>query len=147
MINFRGITEDNFDDIIKMSNPEGERFMAVNSVSLAQCWLYRDNGDVFPAAIYDDDVPVGFILLEEDMDEEKLMLWRIMFPTENCGKGYGTEAVRKIVEMARASGRYRGIYLDCNAENVIAMHVYEKVGFVPTGDINYGDVEMAIIFK
>ena len=70
MINFRGITEDNFDDIIKMSNPEGERFMAVNSVSLAQCWLYRDNGDVFPAAIYDDDVPVGFILLEEDMDED-----------------------------------------------------------------------------
>ena len=147
MINFRRIDEENFDAIIGMRNPDGEKFMALNSVSLAQCWLYRDNGDVFPAAIYNDDIPVGFILLEEDTDEEKLMIWRMMFPTENCGKGYGTEAVRRIVEMARASGKYEGIYLDCNAENVVAMHVYEKAGFAATGDINHGDVEMAIKFK
>ena len=147
MISFRAITEENFDAIIGMKNPDSERFVAPNSVSLAQCWLYRDSGDVFPAAIYTDDEPVGFILLEEDMDEEKLMLWRMMFPPENCGKGYGTEAVRKIVELARESGKYKGIYLDCNAENAAAMHVYKKAGFVPTGDTNHGDVEMAIIFR
>ena len=146
MINFRAITENNFDDIIKMRNPYGERFVAQNSVSLAQCWLYRDNGDVFPFAIYNDDELVGFMLLEEDMDDEKLMLWRMMLPEENCGRGYGTEAVRLMVKLAEDSGRYRGIYLDCNEENRVAMHVYEKVGFERTGDINYGDAEMAIIF-
>ena len=147
MITFRAITEDNFDAIIGMRNLDGERFVAPNSVSLAQCWLYRENGDVFPAAIYRGEEPVGFILLEEDADEEKLMLWRMMFPPENCGRGYGTEAARKIVELARESGKYKGIYLDCNAENTAAMRVYKKAGFAPTGDINHGDVEMAIIFR
>ena len=152
MINFRAITEDNFDEIIKMRNAAGERYVAQNSVSLAQCWLYRDNGDVFPFAIYNDDEIVGFMLLEEDIDEEKLMLWRMMLwrmmlPEENCGRGYGTEAVRLIVKLAKESGRYRGIYLDCNEENRAAMHVYEKAGFERTGDINYGDAEMAIIFN
>ena len=36
MINFRKITEDNFDTIIQMKRPEGERFVAPNAVSLAQ---------------------------------------------------------------------------------------------------------------
>ena len=46
MINFRKITEDNFDAIIKMKRPEGENFVASNAFSLAQAWLYRDDGDV-----------------------------------------------------------------------------------------------------
>ena len=72
MVNFRKITEENFDAIIKMKRPEDESFVASNAVSLAQAWLYRDNGDVFPFAIYDDDMVVGFMLLEEDMEYERL---------------------------------------------------------------------------
>ena len=68
MVNFRKITEDNFDAIIKMKRPDDEGFVASNAVSLAQAWLYRDDGDVFPFAIYDDDTVVGFMLLEEDMN-------------------------------------------------------------------------------
>lgn len=90
MVNFRKITEDNFDAIIKMKRPEGENFVASNAYSLAQAWLYRDDGDVFPFAIYDDDTVVGFMLLEEDLEDQRLDLWRIMFPPENEGKGYGT---------------------------------------------------------
>ena len=74
MITFRPITEDNFDAIIAMRRPEEENFVASNAESLAQCWLYRDNNDVFPFAIYADEEPVGFLLLEEDMDENTLIL-------------------------------------------------------------------------
>ena len=146
MVNFQKITEANFDAIIRMKRPEGERFVAPNSVSLAQAWLYRENEDVFPFAICDGDMPVGFMLLEEDMDEEKLMLWRIMVSPEQEGKGYGTAAVRLLIELARKSGKYRGLYLDCDRENKAAWHVYEKLGFRPTGDINHGSVEMQLLF-
>ena len=71
MVNFRKITEENFDAIIKMKRPEGENFVASNAFSLAQTWLYRDDGDVFPFAIYDDDTVVGFMLLEEAMEDER----------------------------------------------------------------------------
>lgn len=147
MVRFEAITEDNFDAILAMKRPEGERFVAPNSVSLAQAWLYREAGDVFPCAIYNDREVVGFLLLEEDREEDKLMLWRIMFPPEHEGKGYGTQAVRLLIRLARESGKYEGLYLDCAQDNAVARHVYEKVGFRPTGEINHGDIEMRIALR
>lgn len=144
VINFRKITEDNFDAIINMKRPEGENFVATNAVSLAQAWLYRDNNDVFPFAIYDDDTVVGFMLLEEDMEEERLDLWRIMLPPENEGKGYGTAAVKLMIQYAKASGRYKSIGLLCGTENHNARRIYDKLGFLPTGEMCYGDVEMRL---
>lgn len=144
MIHFRSITEENFDAILRMRRPEGEGFVASNAYSLAQAWLYRENGDVFPCAIYHEDTLVGFLLLEEDAQERKLMLWRIMFPPEQENKGYGTAAVRLLISLARESGRYNGLYLDCSEKNAAAMHIYRKLGFQPTGDINHGDLEMRL---
>lgn len=144
MINFRKITEENFDAIIKMKRPEGENFVASNAFSLAQAWLYRDDGDVFPFAIYNDDAVVGFMLLEEDMEEKRLDLWRIMLPPENEGKGYGTAAVKLLIQYAKDSGRYKSIGLLCGPKNCNARHIYDKLGFQPTGEICYGDVEMRL---
>ena len=43
--------------------------MASNAYSLAEAWLYKDTGDVYPFAIYNDDTPVGFMMLDEDQEE------------------------------------------------------------------------------
>lgn len=144
MVNFKKITEENFDAIIKMKRPESENFVASNAVSLAQAWLYRDDGDVFPFAIYDDDTVVGFMLLEEDMDDERLDLWRIMLPPENEGRGYGTAAVKLMIQYTKESGRYKSIGLLCGPKNHNARHIYDKLGFQPTGEICYGDIEMRL---
>lgn len=144
MVQFRKITEENFNCFIQMKRPEGDRFVASNAVSLAQAWLYRDDGDVFPFAIYHHDTPVDFMLLEEDMDDARLDLWRIMLAPEHEGKGYGTAAVRLVIQYARESGRYKHIGLLCGPENHNARHIYDKLGFQPTGEICYGDVEMRL---
>lgn len=140
MINFKAITEDNFDAIIRMKRPEKEHFVASNAYSLAQAWLYRDNNDVYPFAIYNDEEPVGFMMLDEDLVERSLIIWRIMFPEEQQNKGYGTEAIRKIVELARESGKYDFMIIDYAPENKIAEHVYKKLGFQPTGEISNGEI-------
>ena len=106
MISFRAITEDNFDAIIRMKRPDDEHFVASNAYSLAQAWLYRDAGDVYPFAIYDGDKPVGFMMLDEDLDEKCLIIWRIMFPVENQFKGYGTAAIREIIRLAKESDKF-----------------------------------------
>ena len=142
MVTLRAITEDNFDAIIAMKRPEGEDFVAPNSVSLAQCWLYRNNGDVFPCAIYAEETPVGFLLLEED--ERTLVIWRIMLPEEHTGHGYGRAAVEEVIRRAKASGKYACLQLDCAPENHRARRLYEGLGFRPTGAINHGSVEMAL---
>ncbi|MGN1343024.1 MAG: GNAT family N-acetyltransferase [Traorella sp.] len=144
MIHFQEISEDNFDAIIHMKRPEGEHFVASNAVSLAQAWLYRNDGDVFPLAIYHDDEVVGFVLLEEDLEEERLDLWRIMIAYEYEGHGYGSEAIKRVIEYAKESKKYKKMFLLCANENVKARHIYDKLGFQPTGEICYGDIQMSL---
>lgn len=145
MINFRKITEDNFTAIIQMKRPEGEKFVASNAYSMAQAWLYREAGDVYPFAIYNEEMPVGFMMLDEDTEERCLVIWRIMFPEEHQGKGYGTWAIQQIIQLAKDSGKYDFIILDYVPGNEIAKHVYEKLGFLPTGEIvNNGEIEMKL---
>ena len=144
MINFRAITEDNFDAIIRMKRPDDEHFVASNAYSLAQAWLYRDAGDVYPFAIYDDDQPVGFMRLDEDADERCLIIWRIMFPGENQNKGYGTAAIREIIRLAKDSGKYDFLLIDYAPDNKIAEHVYTKLGFKPTGVFEHGEYELRL---
>lgn len=142
MINFRKITEDNFKAVIQMKRPEEEHFVAPNAVSLAQAWLYKDNNDVYPFAIYNDDTLVGFMMLDEDLEERSLMFWRILFPEEHRNKGYGTEAIKKVIALAKESGKYDFLTLDYVQGNEAAKHVYEKIGFKPTGEISNGEVVM-----
>lgn len=147
MISFRKITEDNFAAIIQMKRPDGEKFVASNAYSLAQAWLYREAGDVYPFAIYHEETPVGFMMLDEDLEERSLVIWRIMFPEEYQNKGYGTQAIKQIIQLAKDSGKYDFILLDYVPENEIAKHVYEKLGFLPTGEIiNNGEIEMKLVF-
>ena len=147
MINFRAITEDNFQTIIHMKRPEGEHFVSSNAYSLAQAWLYRDAGDVYPFAIYHGDEPVGFMMLDEDLEEECLIIWRIMFPVENQGRGYGSAAIGEIIRLARESGKYTHLLIDYAPENHIAEHVYKKLGFRPTGKFEHGEYELRLDLK
>lgn len=147
MVNFRKITEENFDAITKMKRPDGEGFVASNAYSLAQAWLYRDANDVYPFAIYNDDEPVGFMLLDEELEERNLVIWRIMLPVEHQNKGFGSQAIGKIVQMAKESGKYDFMIIDYVPENKIAGHVYEKIGFKPTGEISNGEIVMRLELK
>ena len=147
MVHFRKITEENFKAVIQMKRPEGENYVASNAVSLAQAWLYRENGDVYPFTIYNGDTPVGFMLLDEDESERRLLLWRIMFPPEHTNKGYGTQAIKLLIYLARESGKYDRLYLTYAPDNSIAEHVYQKLGFSLTGEVDeeYGELEMCLM--
>ncbi len=146
MIQFKAITEDNFSEIVHMKRPEGETFVAANVYSLAQAWLFREAGDVYPFAICEGDKVVGFMMLDEDLEERCLVIWRVLIAEESLGRGYGTEALRQIIQLARESGKYDFMILDCHPENRRAWHVYEKVGFCATGEEENGECIMRLDF-
>lgn len=145
-IYFKAITEDNFEAIMQMKRPANEHFVASNAYSLAQAWLYRDANDVYPFAIYHREMPVGFMMLDEDLEERCLAIWRIMFPVEQQNKGYGTQAIKKIIQLAKDSGKYDFMIIDYSPENKIAKHVYEKLGFRPTGETNNDEITLKLSF-
>lgn len=145
MVHFEAITEENFSAVMQMKRPPDEHFVASNAYSLAQAWLYRDAGDVYPFAVYDDDTPVGFMMLDEDLEERCLIIWRILFPPEHQNRGYGSQAVKEIIRMAKDSGKYDFLLLDCAPDNHIARHVYDKLGFCPTGVQHDGEIELKLM--
>jgi aminoglycoside 6'-N-acetyltransferase len=49
------------------------------------------------------------------------------------GRGLGTEAVRRMVRHLLERRGHHRVTIDPAVDNVVAIHVYEKVGFTPVG--------------
>lgn len=130
MVKFEQITEDNFLAVINLKVDESqEKFVASNTRSLAECYLYRDNNDVFPLAIKVVDKVVGFAMYYTDDEEESATIWRIMIGIEYQNKGYGKEAMKKLEELVKSLEKYKVIYTSYNKDNVIAKNLYLALGY------------------
>src|SRR5690625_3016823 len=102
MIKFVEINEDNYEAVLKLKLTDEQdeaKFIAPNVRSIADAYLYREAGDVFPYAVQDGETVVGFILLDEDVEEKEYMIWRMMVDKDRQGKGYGRAIVKKVIEM------------------------------------------------
>lgn len=140
MIELREIDEENFQAIVSMRLPEEQRrFVADNVYSLAQAWLYREAGDVFPCAVYAQGRPVGFMMAETDEEAREFILWRLVIAPSCQGRGYGTAAVKLAIEKARLSGKFDFATVDYKPGNEAARRAYEKAGFAATGERANGE--------
>ncbi len=93
MIVLKPVDEISYQAVLDLTVAEADKgFVAPNVRSLADAWLYRMNGDVFPYAIWADEQVVGFALIDIDEDIQQYMLWRFMIGQEFQGKGYGQAA-------------------------------------------------------
>ena len=144
MINLRKITEEIFPAIIKMKMPEDQHFVAPNVYSLAEAWLHPS---ARPFAIYNDDLLVGFVMLDWNPNKQDLGIWRLMIAIDQQGKGYGQETIKIVIEMAKKEGKFKSLSLDYTPENKIGEHIYYKLGFRPTGEIDEGEIIMKLDIK
>lgn len=134
MIEFKEIDESNFDQIIEMSiKDEDKTFVAPNVKSLAQAWLYRNDNDVFPYAIYYNHNLIGFILLDIDIEEKEYMIWRMMIDQEHQGKGYGRASILKVIEMSREHPDCDHLIADYVIGNNKMKYLLESIGFKEVG--------------
>ncbi|SHJ05620.1 diamine N-acetyltransferase [Clostridium cavendishii DSM 21758] len=145
MIELRKITEDNFNECIKLEpKEEQKRFVAPNIRSLAEAYVALSNNDCIPMtyAIYNDDIMVGFIMLaynEDEDHEEENVYWvcRLMIDKRHQGNGYGKEAMIKAIEVIRTFpyGKASKVSLSYEPENEGAKRLYASLGFIETGII------------
>ncbi len=136
MIEFREITEENFYDVISLevSTEQHEaKFVAGNVKSLAEAWLYREAGDVFPYAIYAHDELVGFILIDIDDETSEYMIWRMMIDKNHQGKGYGQKVVEKVIEIAQSRDDTDTVIANYVKGNDAMQSIVTRLGFKQTG--------------
>lgn len=141
------ITKDNWEKVIFLTtNTENshticEEFVASNAYSILQSF-YED--DWIIKAIEHEGELIGFAMYGYCEERNFYELCRFMIDRKYQGQGYGTQALSLIVEEMKNKYDCNEIYLSTEPENARAKHVYEKFGFVSTGEIWY-DEELYIL--
>lgn len=143
-IEFRKITRENFYSLLNMDPGDGGKFVAPNAVSLAEAWLHYEAHDTHPFAVYHAEELVGFMMVHEDRRKAVLDLWRLAIAKDRQGTGYGTAALRRLISLARESGKYACIAIGYMEGNDRARRLYEKLGFYPTGLVEDGEIIMRL---
>lgn len=138
MVRFVAIDRHNYLSVLDLSVAEEQRrFVASNMYSLAQAFVQPE---CVPLALYAENRPVGFVMYALDEDDHEYWIYRLMIDKRYQRRGYGREAMRMLIERIQADENHRVIYISFEPENQPAQALYESLGFVPDGRIEYGEV-------
>lgn len=138
MVQFVAIDRHNYLSVLDLNVAEEQRrFVASNMYSLAQAFVQPE---CVPLALYAENKPVGFVMYALDEDDHEYWIYRLMIDKRYQRLGYGREAMRMLIERIQADEEHRVIYISFEPENIAAKTLYESLGFVPDGRIEYGEV-------
>ena len=137
-ITLRPVTRENFSAVIELKvRPEQADFVASNLYSLAEAAI---EPNWTPLAIYAGDDLVGFALFGRDDETGRWWLMRYMIDAQHQGRGYGTAALPALIDLMIERHGYIEIFLDYSPGNDVAERLYARMGFVPTGEVEGGEI-------
>ncbi|MGG4107369.1 GNAT family N-acetyltransferase [Paenibacillus lautus] len=156
MITLRKITLENRRAIFNLEVSEDQRrFVASNLSSVASCYVLATNdGHPFPFAIYADEQPVGFVMITyritgyelPTIADDSYCILRLMIDKQYQNRGYGREAMTKILEFIRTfpAGPAHSCWISYKADNMAAKKLYESYGFRDNGE-SIGDELITVL--
>ena len=138
-ITFRKIDQNNFNEVISL---KVEKYCASNLYSLEQAKIYPHE---ITLAIYNDDIPVGFIMYgKEPRDNHEYWIDRFMIDEKYQKNGFGEQALKMIIDTIKQDKTHNKIKVSTNPENMVARKLYAKLGFYETGEFQDDEVEMIL---
>ena len=137
MIKLTEVTEENWFEVVSLSVKDNQKnYVAPVIGILARGYVYRDcNPKIY--VIENDGTIVGVSLVREFADEPLgYDMQQFMIDQRYQGKGYGSEALRLILDELRKEGHYDHVEVCVKKDDFTAVHIYEKNGFVDSGYID-----------
>ena len=148
-IELREITDENRAMCIALKTHMEQRdYICTNETSLKHA---NENPDIARAfAIYCGDEMIGFTMFafdeaNEDLDD-RYWLWRFMIDASKQGKGYGSAALKEIIEYFKNEGA-DVITLSTKESNHSALGLYHKFGFKENGEMNEEEIVLKLRLK
>jgi len=136
-LSLREISADTVREICDLAvSAAQEEFVASNAESIAEAYFCKE---AWFRAIYCGDRPVGFVMLHLEPEDGEYFLWRFMIAEDEQGKGYGTEAMRLILEHVRTLPNATTLKLSCVPGEGSPEEFYGRFGFTFTGEIEDGE--------
>ncbi|MDZ7960251.1 MAG: GNAT family N-acetyltransferase [Aulosira sp. DedQUE10] len=144
-IALREITKENLSDILKLKvASHQEKFVASNAVSIAQAHFSPEVA--WFRAIYVDEVPVGFLMLEDDAINASYYLWRLMIDERFQKRGFGKRALELLIEHVKTRPAATALLISCVSGEGTPCKFYEKLGFIYTGEVENDELFMRLEF-
>jgi GNAT superfamily N-acetyltransferase len=139
-LRLRPVTDANRDEVLALRVAPGqEQFVSSVADSIDEAGEYP-HANPWYRAVYDGDVPVGFVMLSWNCVPRPpevfgpWFLWKLLIDRDHQRRGYGREVVQQVADLVRAEG----------ATELLVSYVpegeggpgpfYEGLGFVPTGE-------------
>lgn len=133
MISLRKINRENFWECIDLEvNEEQISFVTSNAISIAQA---KVQSECIPMAIYKDEDMVGFVMYCIDEDDKEYWIYRMMIDKKYQGKGYGKEALGKVLNIIKKDNSRSKVFLGVELENKKAIRLYKNFGFDFDGQV------------
>lgn len=149
MVKLKEINHDNWMECIELDVHDWQRqFVNPNIFSLAEAFVHSDankeEADEYyrciPLAIYDDEKMIGFTLItyEKECDYDDTPgyeIYRLMIAKDYQGKGFGKEAIKRIIEYTKTFpyGKVEYIYAAWHPDNKVSERLCLDNGFEVVG--------------
>jgi diamine N-acetyltransferase len=134
-ITLQEVTKDNLDDILDLKvTSKQENFIAPNAVLIAQAHFCPEV--TWFRAIYADQTPVGFVLLDDDPVNSYYALWRFMIDARFQRFGFGKRALELVIEYVKTRPGAKVLSTSCVPGKGSPEEFYKKMGFTSTGEMD-----------
>ncbi|HFI0167976.1 TPA: GNAT family N-acetyltransferase [Streptococcus suis] len=146
MIRLELVNKDNFDQVLDLEvAPKDQRRVASVEYSLAQAWLYREEGHLLPYAVKSGQKVVGFVLLSIQEDKS-YYVWRLLIDRHYQNRGYGKEVIRQVIGLAKEDPSCHTITMNYVIGNHKMRYILEKLGFQSVG-LEGQEMKMELIIR
>ncbi|UGA54064.1 GNAT family N-acetyltransferase [Vibrio sp. VB16] len=130
-LELRKITHDTFYQICQLEvAPDQVNHVDSNAISLAEANFMESP---WYRGIYVDGLPVGFILVDVNIQSGKCSLWRLMLDKCHQSKGYGINALRELTSELQSEFGIASLYTSVVPAKNGPIEFYHKCGFERTG--------------
>lgn len=132
-IHLKQIDTENFWDIIDLNVAKNQLDLVTsNAVSIAQSKVQPECN---PLAIYENEVPVGFLMYCVDQDDNEYWLYRLMIDEKYQGKGHSKAAMNLLLDTIKSDHTRNKVYLGVDREGLASVKLYEGLGFKFNGQV------------
>jgi diamine N-acetyltransferase len=146
IITLRAITSDNWRAALALNiAPEQMPFVSDSpapvAIALAKAFIRPGGATVLPYGIYAGAQLVGFLaLIHEAGRTDRCWINHFFIDSRQQREGYGSAALRALVGMlGEQCPQCRSVNLTVNPRNDAAQKLYQRFGFVDTGEEAYGE--------
>jgi RimJ/RimL family protein N-acetyltransferase len=138
VVSLREVTKDNLAAILALEVADHQKqFVATNAKSIAQAHFAGDKA--WFRAIYADETPVGFLMLEDDRENQAYFLWRFMIDQRFQRNGFGWRALALLVDHVKTLPGARELLTSYVPGEGSPGTFYHAHGFVDDGRVEDGE--------